>query len=124
MPTLTADAVLRAAADYLDDVPARWGRQFWRDPATECRCSGGLIALIVAPEDQDGDPYRLPLDGRRELAAAAVALFEAHVHQELLDRLGPDGLDGEPLIGMWNDYIARDAQHVAETMRAAAERAA
>ncbi|SNR32729.1 DUF6197 family protein [Blastococcus mobilis] len=126
MPTLTADAVLRAAADHLDAHPEAWGKEFWRDPATGCRCSGGLIALIVAPDDQDGDPYALPLDGRRALATAAIEAFEAYVHDELLDRFDPEGIQaaGEPLIGLWNDRCARDAAHVAATMRAAADRLA
>lgn len=128
MPTLTADAVLRAAADLLDANPALWGRDWYLDPATGCRCTGGLIAYAINPDNPDGDPYALG-DRRdhpeRLLAAAAITLFEAHVTDELFDRFDPEGVQaaGEPLIGLWNDRCARDAAHVAETMRAAARRA-
>lgn len=121
MHTRTPADVLRAAADQLDAHPEMWGRDFWRDPATGCRCSGGLIAYVIAPDDGDGDPFGLTDTAQRHLAEAAIELFEAHVLPELLDEFGGDGLGTEPLIGLWNDRIARDAAHVAETMRAAAD---
>lgn len=125
---LTPDAVLRAAALILDSHPELWGREFWLDPATGCRCTGGLIALAVCPDDPDGDPYLVGEgrdDPRRALAAEAIALFEAYVTDELFDRFDPEGVQaaGEPLIGLWNDRCARDAAHVAATMRAAADSA-
>lgn len=114
MPTLTADAVLRAAADYLDAHPEKWSRAGeWID-SDGCRCAGGVISLIVDPDDRDGDPYLL------SAAYAAVQLFEDYVYGEVIDRLSPDGFDG-PVIGAWNDKIATGAAHVAETMRAAAD---
>lgn len=127
MPTdiTTPDAVLRVAADLLDTNPRLWGRDYWLDPATGCRCSGGLIAYVIAPDNADADPYRLPAGEQLGLAIATIELFEQHVEDELFDRFGPDGVRdaSEPLIGLWNDRVCRDAAHAAQTMRAAADAA-
>lgn len=129
MPTpTTAAQVLRAAALILDTHPEMWGRDYWRDPTTGCRCSGGLIAYVIDPGYEDGDPYGLGDHSKhpaRLLAEQSIALFEEHVRPELVDRYGEDGVrdaaKGEPLIGLWNDRFARGPAHVAETMRAAAD---
>lgn len=128
MPTPTTPAdVLRAVALILDTHPEMWGREFWLDPDTGCRCSGGLIAYVICPDDPDGSPYGLPKGELRALAEATIALFEAHVEPELVDSYGEDGVlaaaKGEPLIGLWNDRFAGGPADVAETMRAAADAA-
>lgn len=111
-------AVLRATADHFEANPDEWGRLTYCEPLTGKRCALGGIALVLAPDDRDGDPYWIPDDeGCRRLAASAIAALEAY----LVTEVGFHSPCGQaPLVGEWNDQQPNVAE-VVQVLRAAAD---
>lgn len=117
--------VLNAAADWLEQ-PGNWGKGYFVDPDTGCRCALGAIALTGNPNEPSGDPtYGNPLG---DAAAHAFADY-------LVDELGAPScfygddeeqsftLDVLETVGGWND--AQDSpEPVVAALRACAEQVA
>lgn len=125
---VTPSDVLRATALLFETNPEFWTREWYRAPETGCRCTLGAISYVVAPDNEDADPYELPLDGTRALALAAIDALERYLLNEvgfarpyIVDDDMP--LEAGPLVGDWNDSPGRTVHEVIGTLRAAARHA-
>lgn len=115
--TKTPAAVLRAAASYFETDPTRWGRHFYRNSKTGCRCALGGIAWAVDPDDEDGD---LSIYAYGPSFAAAALLMDY-----LIIEVGVPCEIPTPVcvVGAWNDDERTGVTDVITGLRAAADRA-
>lgn len=113
--------VLRAAADWFEEDPARWGQEWYLDPKTGCRCTLGAIAYVVHPDDKDCDPQYVKV----AVAKEAVAALEDYLLNEVgfVRNFSDPDVDFGPYVGDWNDAPDRTVADVVAALRAAADRA-
>lgn len=123
-PTTPA-GVLTAAADWLEEDPTRWGRDYFVNPENGCRCALGTIAHVVDPHNADDDPWfisQLSQDAVRALADYLVDQPNVrdlrHLHPDLGERNAH-----VQIVGGWNDDERHTVTDVIAALRGAAERA-
>lgn len=120
---LTPAAALRAAADFLEQDPTRWGRDCFIDQATGCRCALGAISHALDPADtDDGNPMRTGIGERTALVLAGYLI--EHLDALPAGHHGPWGdfvVDPVETVGEWNDRADRTVADVIEALRDAAD---
>lgn len=67
---MTPADVLRGAADWFAEDPARWGRDYFI--FNDCRCAAGAIAWVLDPSDPEGNPTELRDPERCDLGMYAT----------------------------------------------------
>ena len=120
---MTAANVLLRAANAIETGRVTWGRRFFIDPASGCRCALGALTYAVAPEDLDGDPFNLPAPLGMLTYEAAELLANYLINEQGAPRCMDDeyGFDVVETVGSWNDEPERTKADVVAALRAAAD---
>lgn len=113
--------VLRKAADGYRTGQIEWGREWFHDPATDCRCALGAITWAVASNDEDGNPWF----AGTVAWVPAVALADYLTNELGAPRCTTDGLfDPIETVGGFNDRPDMTVERIIAALDAAAERVA
>lgn len=118
----TPDAVLRCAAHALRNGEITWGRHWFIDPDTSCRCALGALAYAADPDDVDSDPQHAGTP-----AWAAMYALADYLVTELGAARCTDEDDDMPVldpvetVGGWNDDDDRTVADVIAALEGAAQ---
>jgi len=123
-----ADVLRATAAAYRND-DIEWGRDYFINLETGCRCALGGITYAVEPDDPDGNPFLINSEGDGRITAEAAAEFADYLVDVLdapdagsRDRYGYWLRDHIEVVGKWNDDPARTLDEVLAALDAAADR--
>jgi hypothetical protein len=119
---VTAAEILRRAAEAYRNGDIEWGRGWFRDPDTGCRCAGGALAF-VATRGAESDPT-CTREGEGALWVLARYLVDDLGANRIQSDPDDDVMDPVVTVAEWNDRLDRTPDQVIAALEAASERAA
>lgn len=114
---MTPADVLRGAADWLAEEPARWGLGYFIAPFTKCRCAAGAIAWVLDPSDREGNPTELRDPERCDLGSYAMDVLANYLTDHRGAPLADDVVES---VATFNDDPDTTVDAVIAALRAAA----
>jgi hypothetical protein len=117
---VTTGTVLRRTAEAFRSSEITWGRKWFHDPTTGCRCLLGGIAYAVDADYLDSDPRFV---SRPAEAMAVVDFLAQHLVDEGLVPAAVDEgvLDSIETVAEWSDAPERTVEEVITRLELAAE---